>query len=271
MVSEDKKQVATHNLRELYKILNHPIPEINEELLYTWKDYIHSNREFCIDRRLSVMKQKTFEHGGLNVYSVFMEHIEDIDLIPKATQHMRKIFNNLEDDENLKIRVAQQQIVQSSSVANPTEDMDMQWLMNVAGVVVNLYTNYKDRITPDVVIDAFPPELKGACSKSIKHIQDLSATDSKLDIIDVTRSVLNDEEVRCSIKSAIPLVTREHVRSTVDVILCNIQRKLNINSSQSTGLPPMMASMLSMLNTQGSSGGVPDLSALGNILNSLQR
>jgi hypothetical protein len=272
MVSDDKKQVAINNLRELYKILNHPIPEINDELLYAWKDYIHKNREFCIDRRLSVMKQKTFEYGALNVYSLFTEHIEDIDLIPKATQSMRKIYNNLEDQEDRKIRTNASTVsTVSTSSSSSTDDMDMQWLMNVAGVVVNLYTNHKDSITSNVIIESFPPELRDACSKSIAHIQELSATDSKLDIIDVTRSVLNDEGVRTSIKSAIPLVTREHVKSTVDIILRNIQQKLNISNTQ-TGLPPMMASMLSMLNTQGSSnGGMPDLSALGSMLNSLQR
>lgn len=255
-------------LVELYKLLElDPPTEYDEELLQSWKSYIQQNKTFCVDRLLSTLHPPIFIHAAthVNIPKIAHTRIEELDYIPRLAQCLRKIYNNMESDESLKIRSKPATSIVPSSTQSrplPTSEFDMNWLMNIAGLIMNISQNHKDKIDLKLLVQCLPEEVRESfvtCETFIRlHTEELVT----LDPVDVAYKVLSDDDCRMALKHAYPFFTQSRLKSTIDTLSSNMSKALGLGDT-SQGVPPMMASILSMLNNNNTSpNGMPDLASL---------
>lgn len=251
----------TH-LSSLYALYKLQVPEYSDELMKTWKMFIHGNREFCLSGRIHDMHVGTFKLEGtvpVPIRRVLMkQHTHDTGL--ETAQLMRKVYNNMVSDESDKIRVQHSSSsstvsthlangTSQSSYGNGDDDskMDPAWMMNVAAVLMQVYQQHT--VTPELIMDCMPDEVKRALDNG-KRVAGIHAAEEKMDVIEVAHEMLNDPECKQALKAAFPKFTQTHLKGTITEIIQVLQKRLKIvvPSDGSGGLPPMMATLLSMMN-----------------------
>jgi len=258
-------------LGQLYTLLDLEPPSVyNESLLTEWKLFIGMNRTFCVDRSLGSMHTPTFVSKvhtttPIHIQKIAFKNIERLDFVAQLAQLMRKVYNNMEPDESKKIRshtgaVPTTTAVSKRTVPTSTEppEFDLNWVMNIVGLLMNIVQNHKDKLNMVVLLDSLPPVVRTAFTTCEVFIRDNSSELLELDPIELAYRVLSNDGCRMSLKHAYPLFTQSQIKSTIDIISTNMSTNLGLSVGETGGVPPMMASILSMA-MQGD--GMPNLSA----------